>query len=115
MAWPEIEPSTAHLTYLIWAFFLFTYAVFSELIRNRAHISEPPLATLVGIIFGPRGATVLDPFHWGWEDPITQELTRIIVGVQVFAVGIDLPSKYMKRHWKSVAVLVGPNMIVGWL
>lgn len=115
MAWPELEASTSHLTYLLWSFFLICYALFSELIRNRAHLSEPPLATLVGISFGPRGATVLDPFTWGWEDPITQELTRIIVGVQVFAVGIDLPSKYMKKHWKSIAVLIGPNMIVGWV
>ena len=106
MAWPEIEPSTAHLTYMLWSFFLVLYAIFSELIRNRAHLSEPPLATLVGIAFGPHGATVLNPFDWGWEDPITQELTRIIVGVQVFAVGVDLPAGYLKRHWRGLAVLM---------
>lgn len=114
MSWPQIEPSSAHLTYLLWATFLTLYAVFSELIRNRAHLSEPPLATIFGIVFGPRGLTVLDPYTWGWEDPITQELSRIIVGVQVFAVGIDLPARYMKKHWKGIAVLVGPNMTVGW-
>jgi NhaP-type Na+/H+ or K+/H+ antiporter len=73
MAWPQIEPSTPHLTYLLLSFFLILYALFSELIRNRAHLSEPPLATLTGIVFGPRGATVLDPIDkWGWEDNITQ-------------------------------------------
>jgi sodium/hydrogen antiporter len=116
MAFPEIEPTTPHLTYLLLAFFLILYALFSELIRNRAHLSEPPLATLTGIIFGPKGATVLDPSaKWGWEDNITHEFTRIIVGVQCFAVGIELPARYMKVHRNSVGLLLGPNMTAGWL
>lgn len=115
MAWPEIDAQTSHLTYMLLSFFLIIYALFSELIRNRAHLSEPPLATIVGIIFGPQAVTVLNPFKWGWEDNITMELTRVIVSVQVFAVGIDLPAGYVKRHWRGLAVLVGPNMIFGWL
>lgn len=115
MAWPEIDAQTSHLTYLLLSFFLIVFALFSELIRNRAHLSEPPLATLVGIAFGPKGVTVINPSEWGWEDNITMELTRVIVSVQVFAVGIDLPAGYIKRHWKGIAVLLGPNMIAGWL
>ncbi len=115
MAWPEIDAQTSHLSYLLLSFFLILYALFSELIRNRAHLSEPPLATLAGIAFGPRGLTVLNPFSWGWEDNITMELTRVVVSVQVFAVGIDLPAGFVKRHWKGLAVLLGPNMIAGWL
>ena len=65
-SWPGIEPTTSHLTYLLLSLFLILYALFSELIRNRLHLSEPPLATLAGIIFGPRGLTVLDPVEWGW-------------------------------------------------
>jgi NhaP-type Na+/H+ or K+/H+ antiporter len=116
MAWPQIEPSTPHLTYLLLSFFLILYALFSDLIRNRAHLSEPPLATLAGISFGPRGAPILDPIdRWGWEDNITQELARVITGVQCFAVGIELPAKYMKSHWKSIGLLLGPNMMAGWI
>lgn len=115
MSWPEIEPSTSHFTYLLLSFFLILYALFSEFIRNRVHLSEPPLATLAGIAFGPPGATVLDPFKWGWADNITQELTRVIVGVQVFTSGIELPAKYIKHHWRSVALLLGPNMLFGWV
>ena len=115
MAWPQVEPTTSHLTYLILSLFLIGYALFSELIRNRLHLSEPPLATLVGIIFGPRGIDVLNPKTWGWQDDITQEFTRIIVGVQVFAVGLELPRKWLKRHWRSVAMMLGPVMTYGWL
>lgn len=117
MAWIDkrLEPTAAHLLYLILSIFLVLYALFSQFIRNRLHLSEPPLATLVGIAFGPRGACLFDPQTWGWEDNVTQELSRIIVGVQVFAVGVELPRKYFKRHWKSVAMLLGPVMSFSWL
>ena len=115
MAWPEIEPTTSHLVYPLLSFFLILYALFSELIKNGAHLSEPPLATLTGVIFGPRGLTVLNPFEWGFEDNVTQELSRIIVGIQVFAVGIELPGGYMGRHWRSILVLLGPLMTFGWI
>lgn len=117
MAWPGIEPSSPHLTYLILAAFLILYALFSQFIRNRLHLSEPPLATLLGIIFGPRGLTGLDPNKWGWADNVTQEATRVIVGVQCFVVGVELPKRFFARRWKSmsVAVMLGPVMTSGWL
>jgi sodium/hydrogen antiporter len=115
MAWPQVEPATSHLTYLILSAFLIAYALFSELIRNRLHLSEPPLATLVGIVFGRQCITILDPQTWGWQDDITQEITRIIVGVQVFAVAIELPRTWLARHWRSVAMMLGPVMTFGWL
>ena len=115
MPWSQIEPTAPHLTYLILAAFLISYALFSHFIRNRLHLSEPPLATLLGIAFGPRGAGIIVPKGWGLEDDITQEATRIIVGVQVFAVGVELPKTYFNRHWKSVAMMLGPVMTFGWL
>lgn len=39
----------------------------------------------------------------------------MIVGIQVFVVGVDLPKYYASRHWKSVAMLLGPVMTFGWL
>lgn len=117
MSWlsKQLEPTPAHFTYLILAAFLIFYALFSHFIRNRLHLSEPPLATLVGILFGPRGIGVLDPSEWGLADNITQEATRIIVGVQVFAVGVELPKAYFARHWRSVGMLLGPVMTFSWL
>lgn len=44
-----------------------------------------------------------------------QESTRIIVGIQVFAVGVELPRYYASRHWRSVAMLLGPVMTFGWV
>lgn len=115
MTWKQIEATAPHITYLILSAFLVLYALFSSFIRNRLHLSEPPLATLVGIAFGPSGAGVIDPRSWGFEDSITQEIARVVVGVQVFAVGVELPKAYFARHWKSVATMLGPVMIFSWV
>jgi NhaP-type Na+/H+ or K+/H+ antiporter len=113
--WSQLEPTAPHLTYTILSCFLIIYALFSQFIRNRLHFSEPPLAVLIGIIFGPFLLNVLTPRPWGLNDEILQETTRVIVGVQCFAVGIDLPKLYFNRHWKSVAVMLGPVMAFGWV
>lgn len=113
--WKQLEPTPPHLTYLILAAFLIFYALFSLFIRNRLHLSEPPLAMLTGILFGPRGLNALAPYQWGFLDDITQETTRIIVGLQVFAVGLELPRHYLPRHWRSILVFLGPVMAFGWL
>ncbi|KAI9724505.1 MAG: hypothetical protein M1812_000573 [Candelaria pacifica] len=115
MVWKQLAPTASHITYLLLASFLILYALFSSFIRNRLHLSEPPLATLVGIIFGPRGFHAFDPAKWGLRDNTTQELTRIVVGVQCFAVGIELPKYWWSRHWRSVAMFLGPVMAGGWI
>ncbi|KAK4504165.1 hypothetical protein PRZ48_005081 [Zasmidium cellare] len=136
MAWSQIEPTPPHLSYLLLSTFLISYVLFTNFLRNRLHLSEPPIALLVGIILGPyvlgwitpnfcsakgcgagvdfRGA---DPGHlgWGWGDNVVQEATRVIVGIQVFAVGVELPKFYAGRHWRSVAMMLGPVMFFGWV
>jgi NhaP-type Na+/H+ or K+/H+ antiporter len=115
MTWKQIEATVPHLTYLFLATFLIFYALFSSFIRNRLHLSEPPLATLIGIIFGPSGLKVIEPGKWGFEDGLTQEIARVVAGIQVFVVGVELPKAYFARHWKSVAIMLGPVMAIGWV
>jgi NhaP-type Na+/H+ or K+/H+ antiporter len=113
--WKQLEPTPPHLTYLVLTSFLILYALFSLMIRNRLHLSEPPLATVFGIITGPRGLNLLDPIEWGFSDDMIQETTRLIVGIQCFAVGLELPQGYFGQKWRALLVLLGPVMISGWL
>jgi NhaP-type Na+/H+ or K+/H+ antiporter len=69
----------------------------------------------VGILFGPRGFGAQTPIKRGREDNITQELTRVILGVQVFAVGVELPKRYVRDHWRSLFIPLVPNMAFGWV
>ncbi|KAL8697719.1 MAG: hypothetical protein Q9201_006970 [Fulgogasparrea decipioides] len=111
----QLEPTSAHFTYLILSAFLLVYAFFSDFIRNRLHLSEPPLATLVGIIFGPQVLDVVNPESWHWQDTVTQEAARVIVSLQVFSVGLELPRAYFSRHWTSVGMMLVPVMTFSWL
>jgi len=115
MAWKQFEPTPPHLTYLTLTSFLIIYALFSLMIRNRFHLSEPPLATVFGIITGPHALNILNPYKWGFNDDIIQETTRLIVGIQCFAVGLELPDGYFAQKWKALVVLLGPVMTVSWL
>jgi NhaP-type Na+/H+ or K+/H+ antiporter len=76
--------------------------------------TEPPLAMIWGILLGPRVLNIITPRLWGIDDEIIQELTRVIVGIQCFAVGIELPKHYFRRHWSSVLYFLGPIMTFSW-
>ncbi|KAF2642524.1 Na/H antiporter-like protein [Massarina eburnea CBS 473.64] len=113
--WSQLEPTAPHLTYLVLTFFLLIYAVFTLLIRNRLHLSEPPLATIFGIIVGPRGIGLLKPYEWNFDDSIVHEVTRLIAGIQCFSIGLELPEHYFKTKWRDIAMFLGPVMTFGWL
>ncbi|KAF8865224.1 Sodium/hydrogen exchanger [Acephala macrosclerotiorum] len=115
--WDQLSPTAPHVAYLALSLFLIIYALFSQYIRNHLHLSEPPLAVLYGIILGPAVLGILIPKHWGVkdeDDEIVQEITRVIVAIQCFAVGIELPKHYFKRHWKSVFYFLGHIMAFSW-
>ena len=119
MSWFDhhLVPTPVHLLYVLLSTFLLVYALASFPIRNTLHLSEPPLATLIGIIFGPRGFDFLNPTKWGIEDNITQETTRVIVGLQVLSVGVELPKRYFsqKKNSISIAMMLGPVMAFSWI
>lgn len=69
---------------------------------------------LWGILLGPHVIGLITPRLWGIDDEIIQELTRVIVAIQCFAVGIELPKHYFRRHWKSVLYFLGPIMTFSW-
>ncbi|CAN8105232.1 unnamed protein product [Discula destructiva] len=115
--WSQLEPTAPHITYLTISIFLILYALFSLLIRNRLHLSEPPLAVLYGIILGPTVLHILSPHNnWGLTDLFIQEFTRLILALQCFAVGIELPAHWFsaRRHWLSVVYFLGPVMTFSW-
>ncbi|ROV95536.1 hypothetical protein VSDG_05341 [Cytospora chrysosperma] len=115
--WSQLEPTPSHITYLTLPFFLILFSLFSVLIRNRLHLSEPPLAVLFGILLGPALLNIFSPHeHWGVDDGFTQEFSRLVLGIQCFAFGIELPALWFTRraHWVSILWLLGPVMTYSW-
>jgi sodium/hydrogen antiporter len=115
MAWEHLDVNRPHLVYIILGAFTSLFMLCSSVIKERLYIGEATVATIVGIIFGPHAANLINPLEWGNTDQITLEFCRIVLVVQCFAVGVELPRSYMEKHWKSVTFLLVPVMTFGWL
>jgi sodium/hydrogen antiporter len=115
MAWEHLAINRPHLVYIILGGFTSIFMLCSLFIKEKLYIGEATVATICGIIFGPNAANLINPLEWGNVDQITLEFSRIVLVVQCFAVGVELPKSYMERHWKSVVFLLLPVMTYGWL
>lgn len=78
------------------------------------------ISLVAGVIFSPNAANLLKPEQYALHDEevlntITLYFSRLVLGVQVVLAGVQLPSKYLKTEWKSLALLLGPGMAVMWL
>lgn len=87
----------------------------SLFVKERLYIGEATVATIAGLILGPHCLGWFDPLSWGNAEHLTLEICRIVLCIQIVAVAVELPRKYMKKHWLSVALLLVPVMTAGWL
>ena len=115
MVWDHLSITKPHLVYIILGGFTSLFMLCSSVIKERMYIGEATVASICGLIFGPHAANLIDPKSWGGVDIVTIEFSRIVLVVQCFAVGVELPKFYMERHWKSVVFLLVPVMTYGWL
>lgn len=115
MAWDHLSITKPHLVYIILGGFTSLFMLCSTVIKERLYIGEATIATICGIIFGPHAADLINPVSWGSVDVVTLEFSRIVLVVQCFAVGVELPKFYMEKHWRSVVFLLLPVMTFGWL
>ena len=113
--WEQLSVNKPHLAYLIIGGFTSLFMLCSLYVKEKLYIGEATVATLCGVIFGPHAANLFNPLTWGNTDQITLECSRVVLVVQCFAVGVELPKAYMERHWRSVVFLLVPVMTFGWL
>lgn len=115
MVWEQLSINKPHLVYIILGGFTSLFMLCSSVIKEKFYIGEATIATICGVIFGPHAANLIDPGTWGNTDQITLEFSRIVLVVQCFAVGVELPKYYMEKHWRSVVFLLVPVMTFGYL
>ncbi|ODO10668.1 hypothetical protein I350_01265 [Cryptococcus amylolentus CBS 6273] len=119
-AFSPFEVNAAHLAYAFLGGFVVLFGMLSLFLKEKLYIGEAPLATVIGIIIGPHCLKLFNPTGWAngnddTVDEITLEVTRVVIAISVFAVGVELPKAYMKRHWRSLFFLLGPCMVWGWM
>lgn len=113
--WEQLEVSKAHVAYACVGVFSAVFSLVSLFVKEKLYIGESTVAGIFGLIVGPVCLNWFNPLKWGNSDSITLEITRIVLCLQIFAVAVELPRKYMLKHWLSVTMLLLPVMTVGWL
>ncbi|KAK7977627.1 hypothetical protein PG988_005117 [Apiospora saccharicola] len=78
------------------------------------------ISLLVGVAFSPAAANLIRPLDYarGNQDnlnDITLYFSRLVLGVQLVLAGIQLPSRYLKKEWKPLSILLGLVMTLMWL
>ncbi|KAK0187595.1 Sodium/hydrogen exchanger family-domain-containing protein [Armillaria mellea] len=117
MGFYPFEVTIPHIIYSCLGGFIVLFGMFSLFLREKMYIGEACWAFLFGVIIGPYGAGIFDPRSWGNEDStntVVLEFTRVVLAIGVFAIGVELPKAYMRRHWKSLFFLLAPVMTWGW-
>ncbi|CUM65098.1 uncharacterized protein PRCAT00002724001 [Priceomyces carsonii] len=104
-----------HIAYACVGIFSTVFSLVSLFVKERLYIGEASVASIAGLILGPHCLNWFDPISWGNTDYITLEICRIVLCIQIVAVAVELPRKYMKNHWLSVAIFLLPVMTCGWL
>lgn len=111
----KYQVDKAHIAYAIVGVFASIFSLISLFVKEKLYIGEATVAAIVGLIVGPHCLNWFAPTTWGNSDYITLEISRIVLCLQIFAVAVELPKKYMLKHWVSVAMLLVPVMTIGWL
>ncbi|KAK2052508.1 Na+/H+ antiporter [Colletotrichum caudatum] len=92
----------------------------SSLFKNRYHLSYATLSFLAGSFLASLTDSV-QPVHFVEDGSIdagttfTLDLSRVVLGIQLLFAGVGLPSRYLRTEWKSLALLLGPGLVVMWI
>jgi len=77
------------------------------------------ISLLAGVTFSPHATNFVKPLDYtGTQanlNAATLYFTRLVLGVQLVLAGVQLPSRYLQKEWKSLALLLGPIMTSSWL
>lgn len=107
----ETNSNPLDLTSHIWQYPSSSYSMlFSRCFQDIISTSLRPLWNN----FGPYVLDWITPRYRSMQDDTVQELARIVVGLQFFAVRIALPRLHFNRHWKSVPWFLVPIMTFSW-
>lgn len=77
------------------------------------------ISLLAGVTFSPNVTNLIRPLEYAGSEAnlnaITLSFSRLVLGVQLVLAGVQLPSRYLQKEWRSLAVLLGPAMTTMWL
>ncbi|KAI0137314.1 Sodium/hydrogen exchanger family-domain-containing protein [Xylariales sp. AK1849] len=117
---PTLSVTNFNITVSVLGGFISLFGLVSYLLKENFYMSEALISLLAGVAFSPHATNFIRPleFALGSEENlnyITLYFSRLVLGVQLVLAGIQLPSRYLKKEWKPLSILLGPVMTCMWL
>ncbi|KAI1424263.1 Cation/H+ exchanger [Xylaria sp. FL1777] len=135
---PTLDVSELNIVTAILGSFAVIYGLFAVKIKNVWYLGEALPAVTIGVFLGPVAAKFLDPERWGSATPgqeasITLGVTRVMIGIQLWArfpllytnfqqrihllviAGYQLPARFLQWRRREIAVCLVPVMTLMWL
>eukprot|EP01113_Clastostelium_recurvatum_P034193 TRINITY_DN4608_c0_g1_i4.p1 TRINITY_DN4608_c0_g1~~TRINITY_DN4608_c0_g1_i4.p1 ORF type:complete len:555 (+),score=95.81 TRINITY_DN4608_c0_g1_i4:209-1873(+) len=102
-----------------------------EILSTKLPASDIMVCTAIGIILGPFVSRAINPFSWSSStflnqmgEPqiavpmlhkFTSEIMRVILAVQLVALGLSLPTRYLQKGRRTQAILLTIVMVAMWV
>ncbi|KAL6415595.1 sodium/hydrogen exchanger family protein [Ilyonectria robusta] len=116
---PALEITNFNIIVSLLGGWIAAFGLVSYLSKENLYLSEALVSLLAGVAFSPAGANFIRPLDYAGNskdvEAITLNFTRLVLGVQLVIAGVQLPSRYLQKEWKSLSILVGVVMAMMWL
>jgi NhaP-type Na+/H+ or K+/H+ antiporter len=73
---------------------------------DRSLLSSPLLAFCLGAVFSPYGFALLDPAQWGAPLHLIEQAARLTLGFSLMGIALRLPTRFIFRQWRPLAILL---------
>lgn len=77
------------------------------------------ISLLAGVALSPPAANLIRPLDYAGSqanlNTVTLYFSRLVLGIQLVLAGVQLPSRYLKKQWRPLSLLLGPIMALMWL
>lgn len=115
MVWNQLDPDRTHVAYACLGFFTVLFALCSSVVKEKLFFGEATVSAVFGLVIGPHCFGWFDPHAWGNPLYNTLEISRILLCIELVAVGIELPPRYVYHKRTPLCTLLFFAMVVGWL
>ncbi|CAJ2511555.1 Uu.00g071800.m01.CDS01 [Anthostomella pinea] len=117
---PTLDTSNFNIVVSVLGGWISLFGLVSYLLKENFYLSEALISLLAGVAFSPHATNFIRPLDYAGasqEDlnTITLYFTRLVLGVQLVLAGVQLPSRYLKKEWKPLSLLLGPIMTAMWV
>eukprot|EP00850_Spirogloea_muscicola_P005178 SM000023S07634 [mRNA] locus=s23:598611:601656:+ [translate_table: standard] len=93
---------------------IMVYAFLQRWLKEKLYLGEVVASTAIGIIAGPHVGRLVNPYDVFHNPEAFYAVSGLVLAIQLVSAGLSLPIRFFEREWRSLAVLLGPVMILTW-